>query len=70
MLVDRQEDDDVIHCQSKLVVHEYRPQMPQQCFAATCYHGLKREGGSLKIRTKKVALINSDAALPPLSFPL
>ena len=29
MLVDRQEDDVRIHCQSKLVLHEYRPQLPQ-----------------------------------------
>jgi benzoate/toluate 1,2-dioxygenase beta subunit len=70
MLVDRLEDDARVHCQSKLVIHEYRPQLQQMCFAATCYHAFEREDGALKIARKKVVLINSDAALPPLSFPL
>jgi 3-phenylpropionate/cinnamic acid dioxygenase small subunit len=63
------EQEGYIQCQSKLVVHEYRPQLPQMCFAATCYHAFEREDGALKIARKKVILINSDAALPPLSFP-
>lgn len=65
----RGSDSGTVVFQSKLVLHEYRPKLPQVCFAATCFHTLSREEGALKIRKKKVVLINSDAALPPLSFP-
>jgi benzoate/toluate 1,2-dioxygenase beta subunit len=60
---------DSVEYQSKLVLHEYRPHLAQQCFAATCFHTFLIDGDVPKIRKKRVVLINSDAALSPLSFP-
>jgi benzoate/toluate 1,2-dioxygenase beta subunit len=68
-MISSQQDGTTLECQSKLVMHEYRPPLTQQCFAATCHHTLQNRNGSLRIRRKKVELINSDAALSPLSFP-
>lgn len=40
----------------------------QQIYAATAYHHLRVEDGALKIRQKRVDILNSDAALPSIQL--
>lgn len=40
----------------------------QQVYAATAFHHLRTEGGALKIRLKRVDILNCDAALPSIQL--
>jgi 3-phenylpropionate/cinnamic acid dioxygenase small subunit len=53
---------------SKLLMIEYRRNQ-QRTFAATCFHGLRRENSSFVIEWKRVDLVNCDAELDGIVVP-
>ncbi len=63
--VEGRDADGVQRVRSKLLLAEYRRER-QRVFAATCWHGLTRQGGETRIAWKRVDLINCDAELDGL----
>lgn len=59
------EEGGVVRVRSKLLLVEYR-RNAQRTFAATCWHGLVRDGDALRIAWKRVDLVNCDAELDGL----
>lgn len=59
------EEGGVVRVRSKLLLVEYR-RNAQRSFAATCWHGLVRDGEALRIAWKRVDLVNCDAELDGL----
>jgi benzoate/toluate 1,2-dioxygenase beta subunit len=53
---------------SKLMMIEFR-RNEQRLFGATCWHRLARQGGALRIRFKRVDLVNCDAPMDGLVVP-
>ena len=53
---------------SKLMLIEFR-RNEQRLFGATCWHRLARQGGALRIRLKRVDLVNCDAPMDGLVVP-
>ncbi|MBP2229185.1 benzoate/toluate 1,2-dioxygenase beta subunit [Azospirillum agricola] len=63
------EDSRTLHLHtSSLIVLEYRLGT-QRSFGGLVTHALTRENGSLRIRWKKVELINADGVFGPLAIP-
>lgn len=60
--------DDGLEARSKLVMFEYRDDR-QIVFAADCRHMLRRHGDGFKIASKRVDLVNCDAAHGIMSVP-
>jgi 3-phenylpropionate/cinnamic acid dioxygenase small subunit len=61
----------VVRC--NLLLHIYRPGMQRRdeapsSHAARCRYVLRGDSGALKIAYKKVALLEMDAPLPPMTF--
>ena len=54
---------------SSLMMLEYRPGWEQQTYGGHNLHTLCREKGKLKIKLKRVNLINCDATMPAISVP-
>lgn len=54
---------------SAMLMVEYRPGWEQQTYAGQNIHTLCREKEQLKIRQKRVNLINCDASMPAISVP-
>ena len=61
-------EDDGIEARSNLVMFEYRDDR-QIVFAADCRHVLRRDGGGFRIASKRVDLVNCDAAHGIMSVP-
>ena len=60
--------DDGLEVRSKLVMFEYRDDR-QVVFAADCRHALRRDGGGFRIASKRVDLVNCEAAHGIMSVP-
>ncbi len=60
--------DDGLEARSKLVMFEYRDDR-QIVFAADCRHMLRRHGDGFRIASKRVDLVNCDAAHGIMSVP-
>ena len=54
---------------SNVMMLEYRPGWEQQTYGGHNLHTLCREKGKLKIKQKRVNLINCDAVMPAISVP-
>ena len=54
---------------SKLLMLEYRPGYEQRAFGGKVQHRLRRENGALKIKMKRVSLINCDATFTSMAIP-
>ena len=60
--------DGRLEVRSKLVMFEYRDDR-QLVFAADCRHALRRDDGGFRIASKRVDLVNCDAAHGIMSVP-
>ena len=65
--VDNKADEYVVF--SSVMMLEYRPGWEQQTYGGHNLHTLCREKGELKIKQKRVNLINCDATMPAISVP-
>lgn len=61
----READGAVQRVRSKLLLVEFRRDR-QRTFAATCWHGLVRRGGDLRVTWKRIDLVNCDGELDGL----
>lgn len=63
------EDGDEVHVQSRFHMLEYHDGRERH-FAGRYVHQLVREDGQLRIRLKRVDLVNCDAAFEPIEIPI